>query len=46
VRARIDGRVLGPELLKQVEAMEHDDPFTLPPDLELSLKDVRRKWPI
>ena len=44
VRARLNGRVLGPKLLKQVGAMERDEPFTLPPDLELSVKDVRRKW--
>jgi len=25
--------------------MEQDEPFTLPPDLELSVKDVKRKWP-
>jgi hypothetical protein len=46
VRARLNGRVLGPKLLKQVEAMEQDEPFTLPPDLELSVKDVMRKWPM
>jgi hypothetical protein len=34
------------QLLKRVETMEQDEPFRLPPDLELSVKDVRRKWPI
>jgi hypothetical protein len=32
VRARVNGRVLGPKLVKQVEAMEQDEPFTLPPE--------------
>ena len=36
VRARLKDRVLGPEWLKQIAAMKYDDPFTLPPDLELS----------
>ena len=35
VRARLKDRVLGPEWLKQIAAMKYDDPFTLPPDLEL-----------
>jgi hypothetical protein len=30
-----------PEWLKQIEALKYDDPFTLPPDLELST--VRRQ---
>jgi hypothetical protein len=46
VRARLNGRVLGPKLLKQVEAMKQDTPFTLPPELELSVKDAKRKWPM
>jgi hypothetical protein len=46
VRARHNGRLLGPKLLKRVEELEQDEPFTLPPDLELSVKDVRRQWPI
>jgi hypothetical protein len=44
VRARLKGRVLGPEWLKQIEALKFDDPFTLPPDLELSTVDAKRKW--
>ena len=47
VRARLKGRVLGPEWLKQIAAMKFDDnPFTLPPDLELSVEDAKRLWPI
>ncbi len=46
VRARLNGRVLGPEWLKQVEKLVHDpnDPFALPPDLELSVEDVQKMW--
>ena len=29
--------MLGTEWLKQIEALKYDDPFTLPPDLELSV---------
>ena len=40
VRARLKGRVLGPEWLKQIASLTYDDnPFTLPPDLELSVED-------
>jgi hypothetical protein len=46
VRARLKGRVLGPEWLKQIEALKYDDPFTLPPDLELSVEDAKRIWPL
>jgi hypothetical protein len=46
VRARLKGRVLGTEWLKQIEALKYDDPFTLPPDLELSVTDAKRLWPI
>jgi hypothetical protein len=45
VRAMLNGRVLGPGWLKQVERLKYDDPFTLPPDLELSVEDAKRKWP-
>jgi hypothetical protein len=45
VRARLKGRVLGPEWLKQIAAMKYDDPFTLPPDLELSVQDAKTLWP-
>ena len=39
--------MLGPEWLKQIAAMKFDDnPFTLPPDLELSVEDAKRLWPI
>ena len=44
VRARLKGRILGPEWLKQIEALKYDDPFTLPRDLELSIKDAKRMW--
>ena len=46
VRARLKGRVLGPEWLKQIAAMKYDHPFTLPPDLELSVADAKRLWPL
>jgi hypothetical protein len=43
VRARLKGLVLGPEWLKQIAAMTYDDnPFTLPPNLELSVEDAKR----
>jgi hypothetical protein len=45
VRAKSKGIVLGPEWLKQLEKFENDDPFTLPPDIELSVEDAKRKWP-
>jgi hypothetical protein len=35
---------LGPEWLKQFAAMTYDDPFTLPPDLELSVQDAKKLW--
>jgi hypothetical protein len=46
VRARSKGLVLGPEWLKQIAKMKFDDhdPLALPPDLELSVEDARRKW--
>jgi hypothetical protein len=47
VRARLKGRVLGPEWLKQIAAMKYDeDPLTLPPDLELSVQDAKKLWPL
>ena len=46
VRARLKDRVLGPEWLKQIAAMKYDDPFTLPPDLELSVQDAKKLWPL
>ena len=47
VRARLKGLVLGPEWLKQIAAMTYDDnPFTLPPNLELSVEDAKRIWPL
>ena len=46
VRARLNNRVLGPEWLKQIAAMKYDDPFTLPPDLELSVQDAKKLWPL
>ncbi len=41
VRARSKGRVLR---LNQIALMEQINPFGLPPDIELSLEDARRKW--
>ena len=47
VRARLNCIVLGPEWLKQIGAMTYDDnPFTLPPNLELSVEDAKRLWPL
>jgi hypothetical protein len=45
VRVRLNGRILGPEWLKQIEALKYDDPFTLPPNLELSTEDAKPLWP-
>jgi len=46
VRARSKGLVLGPEWLKQIAKIKFDDHdrLALPPDLELSVEDARRKW--
>jgi hypothetical protein len=46
VRARSQGKLFGPKLLQQIARMRfHDDnPFALPPDIELSVDDARRKW--
>ena len=46
VRARLIGHVLDTERLKQIAKLKTDEsnPFSLPPDLELSVKDARRKW--
>ena len=47
VRARLKGIVLGLEWLKQIAAMTYDDnPFTLPPNLELPVEDAKRIWPL
>jgi hypothetical protein len=37
---------LGPEWLKQIARIKFDDtgPLALPPDLELSVEDARRRW--
>jgi len=47
IRARLKGIELGPEMRKQIGKLkpEKDDPFGLPPDLELSVEDAKRKWP-
>jgi hypothetical protein len=47
VQSRYKGRVYGPEWLKQLAEIKfaEDDPWALPPDLELSVEDVKRKWP-
>jgi hypothetical protein len=39
--ARSKGRVLR---LNQIALMEQINPFSLPPDLELSIEDAHRKW--
>jgi hypothetical protein len=48
VRARSQGKLFGPKLLQQMARMKfHDDnPFALPPDIELSVDDARRKWSV
>jgi hypothetical protein len=48
VRARRKGLVLGPEWLKQIAQLKVDEanPFALPPDIELSVEDAKRKWPL
>jgi hypothetical protein len=45
VRARNKGLVLGPDWIKQLTKMTyHDDhPFALPPDIELSIDDVKEE---
>jgi hypothetical protein len=46
VKARLKGRELGPEWLKQISKMKFDDnnDFALPPDIELSVEDAKRIW--
>jgi hypothetical protein len=41
VRARLTGRIFR---LDQIALMGQINPFSLPHDLELSIKDARRKW--
>ena len=45
VRARSEGLVLGPEWIKQLSKMTFDDdnPFALPPDIEVSIEDVKKE---
>jgi hypothetical protein len=45
VRARSKGLVLGPEWIKQLSKMkyDHDNPFSLPADIELSIDDVKKE---
>jgi hypothetical protein len=45
VRARSKGLVLGPEWIKQLSKMTYDEdnPFALPPDIELSIDDVKEE---
>ena len=46
VRSQMKGRELGPEWRKQISRMRCDEhPFTLPPDLRLSVEDAERIWP-
>jgi hypothetical protein len=42
VRARLNGIVLGPTWLKQLSC--DDDAVAFPPEIELSVDDVRRIW--
>lgn len=41
VRARCLGVILNPLWFSEVD---HNDPFALPPDAELSVEDARQKW--
>jgi hypothetical protein len=41
VRARSKGRVLR---LNQITSRQEINPFGMPPDIELSIEDARRKW--
>ena len=41
VRARSKGRVLH---LNQIVSRKEINPFGMPPDIELSIEDARRKW--
>jgi hypothetical protein len=41
VRARSKGRILR---RRQIASNEEVSPFGLPPDVELSIEDARRKW--
>jgi hypothetical protein len=45
VRARSKGLVLGSEWIKQLSKMkyDHDNPFSLPADIELSIDDVKKE---
>jgi hypothetical protein len=46
VRSALKGLELGPEWRNQISRMNYDDrPFTLPPDLRLSVEDAKRLWP-
>jgi hypothetical protein len=46
VRARSKNRAFGPEWLKQIAQLKvvEANPFALPPDIELSVEDAKRKW--
>ena len=46
VRARFKGKTFGPEWRKQLSKFKPDEsnPFALPPDIEISTEDARRKW--
>jgi hypothetical protein len=46
VRARRNGVVFGPEWLEQLRDFRTDESYrsALPPDIELSVEDVERKW--
>jgi hypothetical protein len=48
IRSQRKGIILGPEWRRQIANMKADDnnPFALPPDIELSVEDAKRKWPV
>lgn len=43
VRARLGDTILDPRWFKHTKFDAHD-PLALPPDIELSVEDARRKW--
>ena len=48
VRARYNARVFGPEWLKIMAKYkaDDDDPFALPPDVEISVTDIERVFEV
>ena len=43
VRARLGDTILDPKWFQHAK-FDDDDPLALPPDIELSVEDARRKW--